>query len=107
MLSSDSDIKSDIYDHIEQLKEKTYPEDLLNELADSAVPIYYSDIIQEWREMPNEFTDSWQEFGTDGTQGICTLMQMDLYNYYQDRYNRIYQEILQDIEQTESEEVNA
>lgn len=107
MYFNDSDIKSDIYDHLEQLKAHSYPEDLLSELADSATPVYYNQIIQDWTEMPNEFTDSWQELYVSEDAGILARMQMDLYNYYQDRYSRIYQEILQDIEQTESEEVNA
>ena len=105
MYFSDSDIKSDIYDHLEQLKDSAYPEDLISELADSATPVYYNQIISDWQEMPSEFNDSWQDLGTDGSAGIMTLMQMDLFNYYQDRYNRIYQEVMQDEEEKEEEEL--
>jgi hypothetical protein len=100
MYFDNSDIKGDILDHWEQLTEKAYPEDLLTELAESACPVYYSDIIKDWQEMPNEFTDSWQEF-TEATQGttIFTLMGWDLWNYYQDAYRKVFAEVSQDKEQ--------
>lgn len=101
-----SDIKQDILDHWEQLQEKAYPEDLLRELADSACPVYYSDIIKDWQEMPNDFTDSWQDFiEPDKDTTIFSLMTADLYNYYEDAYFTIYAEIRHDKEQEESEEL--
>jgi hypothetical protein len=89
-----SDIKSDILDHWEQLAEMAEPSDLLRELADSACPIYYSDIATDWQEMPSEFTDSWQEF-IDPTPDttIFSLMSADLFNYYDTEYTRIFNEI--------------
>ena len=102
MYFNDSDIKQDIYDHLDQLKESAYPQDLISELADSATPVYYSDIIKDWQEMPSEFMDSWQDLGTDGSAMIMTLMQIDLFNYYHDRYTRIYQEVMQDQEELEN-----
>ena len=101
-----SDIKSDIYEHLDQLKESAYPEDLIRELADSAVPIYYNEIISDWQEMPSEFNDSWQTEGYDG-ETIYQLMSFDLCNYYQTEYNRIYAEVMHDQEQMESESENA
>ncbi len=101
MYFSDSDIKQDIYDHLDQLKDSAYPEDLLNELADSATPVYYGEIIKDWQEMPSEFNDSWQDLGTDGSAGILTLMQMDLFNYYHDSYRRIFSEVMHDTEESE------
>jgi hypothetical protein len=58
-----SDIKSDIIDHWEQLSEMAYPQDLLTEMAESACPVYYSDILKDWQEMPSDFNDSWQDNG--------------------------------------------
>ena len=52
-LTTRAQIKSEILDHLEQLKESPYPEDLLNELAESNTPIYYSGIVSEWQEMPS------------------------------------------------------
>jgi hypothetical protein len=96
-----TDIKSDILDHWDQLAENNYPEDLLRELADSACPVYYSDIIKDWQEMPSEYTDSWQEF-IEATQDttIFSLMSADLFNYYDSEYTRIFNEI------TEQKEAN-
>jgi hypothetical protein len=100
MYFDNSDIKGDILDHWEQLQDRAYPEDLLSELAESACPVYYSDIIKDWQEMPNEFTDSWQEFAEATKEtSIFTLMGWDLWNYYQDAYRRIFAEVSQDKEQ--------
>lgn len=98
-----SDIKQEITDNWAELEESAYPEDLLREMADSACPVYYSEVIKDWAEMPNEFTDSWQEFvevSQDST--IFSLMSNDLFNYYDTEYTRIYNEM-----KTEKEEVTA
>lgn len=102
-----SDIKQDIYDHLEDLKESAYPEDLLNELADSACPVYYNQIMKDWAEMPSEFNDSWQEIGAGENATIFSLMSMDLFLYYRNQYSEIYAEIMHDEEQRESELENA
>jgi len=97
-----SDIKSDIYDHLEQLKESAYPEDLLSELADSACPVYYNEILADWSEMPSEYNDAWQEIGASENATIFSLMSMDLYLYYQAQYSEIYAEIMHDQEELEN-----
>ena len=93
-------IKAEILDHLEQLKEAPYPEELLLELADSNTPVYYSGIISEWQEMPSDYNDRWQELGTDGSAGIMTLMQIDLSIYYSDQYHTIYNELCEEMETT-------
>ena len=95
-----NDIKADILFHLDQLKENAYPEDLITELADSAVPVYYSDIISDWSEMPSEFNDSWEEFGLPQEVTIIGLMTLDLFNYYQTQYQTIYREITEQEEET-------
>ena len=89
-----SDIKLQLIEQWEELENSKYPEDLLREMADSACPIYYGEIIKDWQEMPTRFTDTWQEF-IEPTQGttIFSLMSADLFNYYDSEYNRIYDEI--------------
>jgi hypothetical protein len=100
-----SDIKSDILDNWEQLTETPHPEDLLNEMAESACPVYYSDIIKDWQEMPSEYNDSWQQNGIGTTEEttIFSLMSWDLYFYYESQYNLIFTEIRLDKEQEETE----
>lgn len=92
-LSTKAEIKQEILDNWEQFESNAYPHDLLNEFADTNLPIYYGDIIREWQEMPSEFTDSWQDMGTDGSAGITTLMQMDLFNYYSHLFLTAYNEL--------------
>jgi hypothetical protein len=106
MYFTDSDIKNDILDHWQELQEKAHPEDLINELAESACPVYYSDIIKDWQEMPSEFNDSWQENGIPTTEQttIFGLMGWDLYFYYEDAYQRMYAEIKEEKATLELEE---
>ena len=102
MRMTDSEIKQEILDNLEQFKEATYPEDLFDQFADSALPIYYGEIIRDWQEMPSEYNDSWQELGMGGNETITHLMQVDLYFYYRDTYNRIYQEVMAEQEELEN-----
>lgn len=95
-LSTYEEIKKQVTDEMEQLKERTYPEDLLNEFADSETPIYYSEIIKEWVELPSEYCDRWKELGFDTQRndgGITTLMQLDLFFYYQEQFQRAWEEL--------------
>jgi hypothetical protein len=101
MRMNKSDIKQEILDNWDYLGETNYPEDLLSELAESALPIYYKDILNDWAEMPNEYTDSWTELtaNKDGTlfvgknPKITNFMIMDLFNYYHNAYTEIYEQI--------------
>lgn len=100
------DIKADILDHWDDLTEMLHCDDLITELAESAIPVFYSLLVKDWQEMPIEYTDSWKdttEANDDST--IFSLMGVDLYNYYQDTYRQAYAEVKQ--EQEEAAEVNA
>ena len=98
-----TEIKQEILDNWAELEESAYPDDLLREMADSACPVYYSDIIKDWQEMPSEFNDQWQEF-TEVSQDstIFSLMTADLFNYYDTKYTEVYNDI-----KTTKEEENA
>jgi hypothetical protein len=100
------DIKAELLDNWENFMDMPYCQDLITELAESAIPIYYSQIIKDWQEMPDEYTDSWKETTEMNEEAtIYSLMGVDLYNYYQDTYRSIFYEIQQEKEQTA--EVNA
>ena len=105
MLTSYSDVKDQVLTEIKdyELMLARYPEDRLSEMADSTVPIYYGDIIEEWREMPIEYTDRWQEFGTDSNATITKLMQIDLFIYYQELFSQAYAELTKDLEEQDAE----
>ncbi len=96
MYFSDKDIRNDILDTWEWLKDanEDFIDDRLTEMADSAVPVYNNQIIQDWQEMPSEFDDSGKELGVDDETPIIRLMMLDLYNYYQDAYRRVYADVL-------------
>lgn len=95
-LTTRDQIKAEILDHIEQLRETQYPEDLLRELAESNVPIMNGDIISEWQDMPYEFDNGWQEFGFDESfqsGGIYSLMAVDLQLYYESQFLEVWEEV--------------
>lgn len=102
MYFSDSDIKQVILDEWDYIGNED-PKGILDQFADSAVPVYYSDIIKDWQEMPSEYTDSWKEiYGSEiGDNGITSLMAIDLYQYYTDTFYRIHEEILEEKESAE------
>jgi hypothetical protein len=97
-LTSYSDIQEQVREIVEQLKESAYPEDLLREHADSECPIYYSDIVNEWRELPNEYCDRWQELGLTHDSSITSLMQTDLFLYYQEQFEKAWEDIKEELE---------
>ena len=101
------EVKKYLLDEIDQLKEATYPEDMVTEIADSLIPIYYSEIIKEWIHLDSEFMDRWKEYGYDTQKnegGILQLMQVDLSFYYIETALSVWEEIKKELEEGESEE---
>jgi predicted Rossmann fold nucleotide-binding protein DprA/Smf involved in DNA uptake len=92
-LTTLSEMKQEILENWAQFADNAYPEDLLAEFADSALPAYTNDIIQEWQHMPSEFDDYWQELELPKPENIIGLMQIDLSNYYLHLANTAYSEI--------------
>jgi hypothetical protein len=89
-------IKQEIIDNMQLIKKSAHPEDQLHEFADSACPVYNSDIIAEWVELPWEDTDQWKELGFDTQRnegGILRLMSIDLAIYYNQNFHRAWEEI--------------
>lgn len=93
MLTKLDEIKQELDTDWHLFADNQYPTDLLSEYADSACPIYTSEIIAEWVAMPSEFNDAWQDYGDSGDKGITDLMQVDLYNYYSHLYNTAYNQL--------------
>jgi hypothetical protein len=63
--------------------------DRSGEIVDNYVPVYYNEIIEEWKNMPNEYNDRGSaELGHLGQEiSIFNLMSLDLYLYYTDLFN--------------------
>lgn len=101
MLTSYNDLAEDLKANLAEIQEAKYPEDYLTEYADGLVPIYYSEILQEWTDLDAEFRDRWHELGEAGPDStIYSLMAIDLYMYYQQEVERAYYEL------TNTEETN-
>jgi hypothetical protein len=73
-------ISDRVYEERDRFKQDS--DRAVHELADSLTPIYYSDIIAEWAELPSEFCDRWQELGRGDDDTITSLMTTDLFLYY-------------------------
>ncbi len=99
-LTPDNEIKERLLAEIEQLTSSACPESLLAEMADSEVPIYYSDIIEEWRTLPSEYSDNWDVHGYQAG-AITSLMAYDLATYYQERFDLAWSEIKEELEEGE------
>ena len=94
MLTTLEEIKEQVRDRWEDLKDDPYPEDTLHEWADSEVPIFYGDISAEWCELPFDDVDAWKEFGMDESfleGGIYKLMTIDLVLYYERLFREAYE----------------
>ena len=94
-----SDIKQELLDEWDQLADNPYATDLVNEFAESAIPIYYSEIIKDWQEMPHEYNDTWCAEHYSGNT-IYSLMTYDLAVYYNNQYHTIYNELCEEMETT-------
>jgi hypothetical protein len=105
MLTTKEEIKKELLDNIEQLKDNPHAEDFVAEWADGYVPIYNNRIIEEWAALPMEESDQWKEYGYDTQRnegGIISLMQIDLLFYYLKLANEAWEEIKTELEEKES-----
>lgn len=87
-LTTYEEIKEEILNDWEDITE-----DDIHQIADGYVPVYYSEIIKEWQELPMEDTDTWRDFGISEDTTIFTLMGYDLFNYYYQLADKAFSEI--------------
>lgn len=98
------EIKKQVEEGYEELSESRYPEDLLNEWAESEVPVYTNHIIQEWTDLSPEDSDRWQETGLDlakENSTISDLMWIDLRLYYDRLFGQAWREVQEEKESAE------
>lgn len=89
------EITKEVQENKEYILAQKYPEDLAGEYADSAVPIYYSEIIREWIDLPEEFSNKYHELSDSLPDRIEDLMRLDLYLYYYNFYSGAIYELVQ------------
>ena len=90
------EIKKELTNKYEEIKNSSDYEDSLAEFADSFVPVMRGHIMQSWIQLPHQNQDHWKELGYDANRnegGIIELMQMDLVLYYLEQTRNIWQEI--------------
>jgi hypothetical protein len=76
--------------------------DRSGEFIDSYLPVYYNQIIDEWKAMPSEYNDRGSaELGQGGEVNIYNLMSLDLYLYYSDLFAEAVEEVEQALEGAE------
>lgn len=80
-------------EELEDIKDRS------GEFIDSYLPVYYNQIIDEWKAMPSEYNDRGSaELGQGGEINIYNLMTLDLYLYYSDLFNEAVEEVEESLE---------
>ena len=83
-------------EELEDIKDRS------GEFIDSWLPVYYNQIIDEWKAMPSEYNDRGSaELGQGGEVNIYNLMTLDLYLYYSDLFNEAVEEVEEALEGAE------
>jgi hypothetical protein len=83
-------------EELEDIKDRS------GEFIDSYLPVYYNQIIDEWKAMPSEYNDRGSaELGVGGEVNIYNLMSLDLYLYYSDLFNEAVEEVEEVLEGAE------
>lgn len=73
--------------------------DRSHEYIDGYLPVYYNQIIDEWKDMPSEYNDrGGAELGYGEEINIYNLMSADLYIYYSDLFGEAIQEVEDSLE---------
>ena len=95
-LYTQEEITQEVEENKEHILSQRYPEDLASEYADSACPVYYADIIREWRDMPEEYSNKFHELGRETLPDrIEDLMRDDLFLYYFNFYGGAIRELVE------------
>ena len=82
-LTPDGLLKKRIANNWEEYGDTPYDSDFIVGFAESEIPVYYGDIIEQWQQLPIEHSN----------RAIFELMTTDLFNYYADRTSEILTEI--------------
>jgi hypothetical protein len=96
-LITTAEIKTEILNFWHELEESAHPEDLLTELAESYVPIYYNETISQWTELSDGDSNMFWEIRSEIKSGttIYDLMRDDLYLYLTREFADVYQSELE------------
>lgn len=85
--------KKRILEDVPNLLEAKYPEDELNELVNSDLPVYYTEILYQWSKMPSEYEQPLTHAVITDETNIYSLMGFDLFEYYSQTYGEALRQI--------------
>jgi hypothetical protein len=91
---TEQDINREIWADKDYILEQTHPEDSASEYADGAIPIYYSDIIEAWNQLPDDYSNKFHEITHELPDRVEDLMRTDIYLYYSMLYSGAVQELI-------------
>jgi hypothetical protein len=81
-LYTETEINQEIWNDRAFILSQTHPEDSASEYADSSCPIYYTDIADTWRDLPDEYSNKFHEITDTLPERVEDLMKLDIYLYY-------------------------
>jgi hypothetical protein len=85
-LTPDGLLKKRIADNWKEYGDTPYDSDFIVGFAESEIPVYYGDIIEQWQQLPIE----------NSNRAIFDLMTTDLFHYYTDRTSELLDQIRQE-----------
>ena len=103
MYTTRETIKAELLENAEQIEQDT---DRLSEWVDGYCPVYYSDTLKDWTEMPSDYCDRWKELGYDANRndgGILQLMAVDVWFYYDELTREVWAEIEEEREEADND----
>jgi hypothetical protein len=102
MRFSYQEIKQAILEELPNLDTYDDRERFRQEFADGLLPVYFGDIIDDWKDLDPEFSNAYLDHIDLEKQTIYDLMNIDLYLFYESQIDLIFREIedkeLEDIE---------
>lgn len=98
-LTSYTDIKEELDGELNDLLEMPYPEDHLFNLAETCTPDRYFEIVEQWSDMPMEYSDQWRDLEVDPRTSITGRMKIDLYLYYRALYLEVFEDLKREYEE--------
>jgi len=84
-LITHAEAKQQLKDEWSWLKDTKHIQDEVRQMSNSNLPIYTSDIIKVWTDLPNEYSNKFSEIRSAGEWldfTIQDLMNDDLFLYY-------------------------
>ena len=95
------DVRAEVLERADELKESAYPDDLLFEIADSNIPVYYQELAKFLADEPGlAFVDD--PGLIDTSKGVYQIIQVAIY----ERLIQAAHEAFENLEEDEPEKID-